>query len=447
MIPNADALRILVLGSYPVAKPIHGGQIRLAEIVAAYRRRGLDTLLASVWPDQAVYRGRFSLRQLWRMRQPADSLDLPLPADALESYRGQTAPFIADLASGDLVAADDGRLSRIEQFCRRPVDWVHVEQPWLLPVALRLRERMRLGPFRLVYGSQNVEYRLKQGILRQYGVDEAVTDAVTSAVMTLEQEAAAAADVVAAVTSEDARWLAPHARVEPVLAANGVRPWRAEPAALARWRARLGAEPFALFVASAHPPNITGFGESFGESLAALSPVQRIVLAGSVAGHIVASDWFCRWAALNRRRIIALGMLDQVDLDAIRELAGVFIVPVTSGGGSNLKTAEALYSGRPVVATPHAMRGFEHLSDLSGVVVAQPGADFSQAVHDSLLAAERQKDGRADMPVAQPGFHQDRRESLTWSQTLAGLVAAIADAGCAPREHQAVGPAAEVVTA
>lgn len=428
---RSGALRMLVLGSYPVARPIHGGQIRLSEILRAYRAAGVDTRLVSIWPDQAVYRNRLTWR--WRPGARTQALDFALAADVLNQYRGQRAPFIEDLASGDFIAGDEERVRRIERFCAGPLDWVHVEQPWLLPLALRLRERGRLGEFQLVYGSQNIEHGLKRAILQQYGVAADVIDAVTRAVRTLEQQAAAEARIVAAVTRDDAAWLAGYAGGEPVLAANGVRPWRAAPAALARWRARLGSEPFGLFVASAHPPNITGFCESFGESLAALSPTQRIVIAGSVAEHVLASGWFRRWEALNRRRVVALGMLDAADLDAVRELAGLFVVPVTRGGGSNLKTAEALYSGQPVVATPHAMRGFEHLSDLAGVVVAEPGGAFARAVHDGLsrLPASRQPVGPSDGRDARGASSRDRarREALTWSSTLADLTASVIRAG------------------
>lgn len=406
-----SATRVLVLGSYPTARPIHGGQIRLAEVVAAYRARGYDVRQANAWPDSRLYRLRLS-------RLPAsagDALDLPLPTEALASHRGRRAPFIEDLASGDLVAADERRLAAIEAHCAGPVHWVHVEQPWLLPVALRLRERAALGPFRLVYGSQNIEHELKREIFRQYRVDG---DALVDAIEALERQAAQRADLVAAVTHGDARWLARWSRCPPLLAPNGVRAWKSRPAAVARWRTRLGDEPFALYVASAHPPNVVGFCESFGESLAALSPTQRIVLAGSVTEHVVASEWFRRWGPLNERRTIALGVLDAADLDALKDLAHAFVVPVTRGGGSNLKMAEALHAARNVVATPFAMRGYEHLANLPGLVVAEPGAAFARAVHWSLTRPAPPAD--ADSLA--------RRDTLAWSNTLAALVTAVAQA-------------------
>lgn len=409
-----SAMRVLVLGSYPTVRPIHGGQIRLAEIVAAYRARGFDVRQADAWADNPLYRPRLSLS-----RAATDALELPLPPEALRSHRGLRAPFIEDLASGGVLAADERRLASIEAHCAGPVDWVHVEQPWLWPVALQLRRRAALGAFRLVYGSQNVEHELKREIFRQYRIDG---DALIEAIEALERQAAREADLVAAVTREDARWLARWSRREPLLAPNGVRAWKSAPEALERWRARLGDEPFALYVASAHPPNVVGFCESFGESLAALSPTQRVVLAGTVAEHVVGSEWFRRWGPLNERRTVALGILDSADLDALKDLAQAFVVPVTRGGGSNLKTAEALYAARNVVATPFAMRGYEHLSDLPGLVVAEPGAAFARALHESLLRPAPPADERSAA----------RLDTLAWSHTLAALVAAVI--GHAPAE-------------
>ncbi|HEY0879055.1 MAG TPA: hypothetical protein VGE10_11455 [Zeimonas sp.] len=406
-----SAVRVLVLGSYPTVRPIHGGQIRLAEIVAAYRARGFDVRQANAYPDNPLYRSRLSLRR----REKTDALDLPLPPETLGSHRGLRAPFIEDLVSGEVLAADGRRLAAIEAHCAGSVHWVHVEQPWLLPAVQRLRQRGALGDFRLVYGSQNIEHALKRDIFRQYGVEG---DELLDAIEALERQAAREADVVAAVTREDARWLASESREAPLLAPNGVRRWSSVPEAKARWRARLGEEPFALYVASAHPPNVIGFCESFGECLAALSPTQRVVLAGSVAEHVVSSEWFRRWGPLNERRTQALGVLDAGDLDAVKDLAHAFVVPVTRGGGSNLKTAEALYSARNVVATPYAMRGFEHLSDLPGLVIAEPGAAFARAVHEALS----REAPAADDDVAA------RRETLAWHNTLASLVDALGTA-------------------
>lgn len=407
--------RVLVLGSYPTRWPIHGGQLRLAHIVSAYRRWGCAVRQVNVFPANSVYRHVGA----WRRWLTRDSFDIPLSGDSLRAGLATGAPFMEDLASGAAMANDTARIGAIERFVGR-VDWVHLEQPWLLPLAQRLRQRGVVGPFRLIYGSQNIEHRLKRAILQQYGVLGAEAD--LAAIEALESQAARDADLVLAVTPQDAMELKQWARAPVVLAPNGVEPWCASARHRRLWQQRLGDAPFALYVASAHPPNISGFGESFGETLAALSPGQRIVLAGTVAEHVERSDWFRRWEGLNARRVHAVGVLDAADLAALKDLAHSFVLPVTGGGGSNLKTAEALFSGRHVVATPQAMRGFEDCADLRAVTVAAPGADFARAVAESL-----------ESPLPPPdAASAARRQRLTWASTLVALPDAIAACGVAP---------------
>jgi len=399
----SQAPRVLVLGSYPVTQPRHGGQIRLAQIVQAYRARGMRVHLATYFPANTTY-----------LAAPRGPGDVALPADRLQSWRGHVAPFIEDLASGEFVAADEARVQTLERQAGA-CDIVHLEQPWLLPLVLRLRARGRLGAFRLVYGSQNIEHRLKRAIFEQYRVQDG--EPLLQAIESLEREAACESDGVAAVTREDANVLSAWTGRPVVLAANGIQPWASDAAEQARWRERLGPQPFALYVASAHPPNIVGFCESFGTCLAALAPGQRVVLAGSVAEPLLASPWYREWDALNQRRVVSVGPVSDRALSALRDLAHTFVLPMTSGEGSNLKSAEALYAGRWVVATPHAMRGFEAFAQAPRVRVCEPGPAFGQAVCHTL-----------SQPVPDLDAAQDaQRKVLTWDHTLAALCQALVE--------------------
>jgi glycosyltransferase involved in cell wall biosynthesis len=397
------SLRVLVLGSYPASNPRHGGQVRLSQILAAYRRAGMEVRQASFFPAHDFYTRSGGL----------GAADVPLPVPQLHTWDGRPSIFAEDIAAGDLAATDE-RIAALEKQAG-PIDVLHLEQPWLLPVVEKLRERGRIGAFRLVYGSQNIEHLLKGAMLRQQNASEA--ESLTQAVLALERRCAEQASLVVAVTPDDAQVLAGWTAVPVLIAGNGIEPWRSTSHARERWRRRFGGEPFALYVASAHPPNIQGFGDCFGPSLAALAPDQKVVLAGHAAEFVLRSDWFRHWQPLNRSRSMGIGVLALEDLSAVRDLAHTFVLPVTSGGGSNLKAAEALYSGRHVVATRLAMRGFEAYEQLPGLHLAQPGAEFAHAVSRSLRE-----------PL--PGVNEEAaraRDSLTWAQTLAPLVRAVGD--------------------
>ena len=73
-----------------------------------------------------------------------------------------------------------------------------------------------------------------------------------------------------------------------------------------------------------------------------------------------------------------------LELSAVKQgCHGVFL-PIRGGGGTNLKTAEALALGKWVVATSTALRGFEAFLGADGVVIADTSADFRRAMRQVL---------------------------------------------------------------
>jgi len=82
-----------------------------------------------------------------------------------------------------------------------------------------------------------------------------------------------------------------------------------------------------------------------------------------------------------------------------------------------LKTAEALASGRPIVATSFAFRGYEEFAHLSGVTIA----DAPDAFRSAMLVAIR---GPAP---SRPRYGEDRIQQLYWPARLSPLVEGMAD--------------------
>ena len=119
------------------------------------------------------------------------------------------------------------------------------------------------------------------------------------------------------------------------------------------------------------------------------------------------------WGVLNVARIQVLGVLDDADLSAVKSLAHAFLLPIGAGGGSNIKTAEALYSGKPVVCTTKALRGFEAYRSLPGVRVADTPKEFQSAIRSILEAESR------EMPELE--IHRSLRQQLTWAESLHAL--------------------------
>ncbi len=390
------AIQILVLGSYPCQTPMHGGQIRLAEIASAYRRTNAQVRVCSVF-DNGSY-----------ATQPHGPHDHIYPSQSQHrQWQGQAIPLIDDLTSGHYAALDPNAYRTLTRHLPQPLHLLHLEQPWLLPLALRWRAEGLLQGTRIVYGSQNLEAPLKAAILRQYGIQQA--DAIAHDIDLLERQACMEADLTLAVSESDRLALQSYTTRPVLLAANGIAAWQATEAALTHWRAKLPAAPFALFVGSAHPPNISGFFDVFGDALGFLPPNTRLVVVGSVGPELLKHPRLQRWLPLNQSRLQVLGMVDDAALDAIKTLAHLFVLPITEGGGSNIKTAEALYSGAHVLGTPVSFRGFDGFLHQPGVQQqAQPEA-FRRAVYTLLCTPPPSLDAAA----------KALRQTLLWQHTLA----------------------------
>ena len=115
-----------------------------------------------------------------------------------------------------------------------------------------------------------------------------------------------------------------------------------------------------------------------------------------------------------------LGLVDPVVLEALLTRAAVILLPKTRGGGSNLKTSEALLARRPVVATRLAFAGFEAWRDLPGVTIADEPYVFWQLVARQLACPQILADRQDD----------DRRDELLWPTCLAPMIAASENLVC-----------------
>lgn len=395
---------VLILSTYPFLEPRHGGQVRLANVAHAFE--------AANWQveSMAIYSEGYGAQR----RGPRD---LPFPVDSpYRQFEGRDVPLVNDLLTGLYAAADDGGFGTVVRHLPSQVDVIHVEQPWLWPLAKRIKQLPGFETVRLIYGSQNIEAPLKLDILSSYGVTDAAQ--VVADIDALERRAACEADVAVAVTKSDLATLVSWGARHAVLASNGISPWKATPERLAHWQARLPKAPWMLYVASAHPPNFTGFTDCVGPSLGCFAPNSRLVVAGSVCSHLHQHLAATRWHSLNLSRLELLGVLSDEDLAAVKTLAHAFLLPIPHGGGSNIKTAEALYSGAYVLGSEAAFRGFEDLLDLPEVVVASSPEVFQTSIRRVL----------ARPPSSAPLQPETctRREVLRWDRCLASIPAAAA---------------------
>src|SRR5690606_28273039 len=95
---------------------------------------------------------------------------------------------------------------------------------------------------------------------------------------------------------------------------------------------------YALFCASAHPPNMTGFFNMLGGGFGSLKPDERLIVAGG-AGPEIIKDNRLKPSSKLAERLVVTGLVSQSCLAGLIDGATSIILPITQGGGTNLKTA------------------------------------------------------------------------------------------------------------
>lgn len=381
-------VKIVTLSTYPISHPLHGGQRRLDAITRVLR--GADHEVTA-------------MPFFFGPHYPQHTAD-----EALTALPGEMHGDIAraglreDLHMHRMlhpgVPAFDAARQRLDQI--RP-DALHFEQPWLLPLLEALLDGLPEAERpAVVYGSQNIESVLIPARFR----DE--TDA-------LEQAATRRADMVIAVSAADAqvleRWRVPGQGAPVVVAPNGC--W---PPALDTGAPRPIAEDYLMLAGSGHGPNAEGYWDVIGGIPGCIPPDGRLAVVGGVGDLLRADPRFRHFRKLNDHLVQITGRVEEDVLQALLTHAKGICLPIKSGGGTNLKTAEALLSLKPVIAMRPAFRGFEEAMSLGGVHVAETETEFR--AHVRALFAGQLTGTRVAEDVA----------GYTWDATLADLAPAYA---------------------
>lgn len=391
---EARTKTVLLLTTYPIRTPRHGGQHRAANIAEHYTSAGF-----TVYPAGVLGSDLYPLEP---------GFDLFPTHQRLARYIDP--PFLMDdWAIGQMYADDTHAFERLCHLIPVKPDIIHVELPWLVAFANKFNREHCQGQAKLIYGSQNIESTLKEGIVRQYRGTQAAEDSRHRVHLT-ELSAISVSDAVICVSEHDARWIQERIAARIVVAPNGVADSSPDFFAIRKAAEIAGNHQYALYCASAHPPNISGFLELLGGGLGSLSPRQKIIIVGSAGPHIANSETARKSRSLSNALIVA-GEQDSSVLSALISGAHCMLLPITLGGGTNLKTAEALWAGKHIVATSKALRGFESYIDAQGVRIADDAPSYKRALFDAMQEA----------PLCLDESERHRRQALLWSHALAPL--------------------------
>lgn len=391
--------KILIVSTYPIKKAQHGGQKRVEAIVRAYRNEGFDTRTVAVFPpDYYYHQGRF---------------DIPVKGKTRKETTD--SPYTGDITCGLSIYHDEHVKRRVKKLLKsfRP-DIIQIEQVFPYLGLRPLLDEMGLTP-KIVLSSHNIEYTHKLDILMSSGFKHEAKKA-SKTIEECERFMSANSDLVVAVSEDDAAVLRSMGADKVVIAPNGIAKYELTDRARSYWDKYKRDNVYnrlATFIGSAHPPNWTGFMAMVGDRVGFVPPDTRIMLAGSIADYFVDNfkDLVPEHAAF-WRRVVPVGRIDDERLAGLIDASEVLLLPITEGGGSNLKTAEAILSGKKIVASTYAFRSFERYLSLPNIYVADTPSEFRRMIIEAI-----------DAEYVQPSVkHKELAESVQWEYSLRPMV-------------------------
>ncbi len=348
--------RLLSVSDYSVADPTGGGQVRIRALLESLAV-GWDVDLLCLHDGQEIEREQLA----------PGFREIRVPKCDGQRAQQQSSLEGEWISIGDVVA---GRWCRSNAaFCAEfsgllgEADVLSFEQCFLADLLDLVPE-----DFPVVYSSQNIESELKRTLLRP----RSDAHGVASEVDAWERRLLARAALVVCVSEGDRsrfRRLRPLARY--VVVHNGV----SLPVKQARPSEPAFSSPLAVFVGSAHPPNVEA-ATFIAQRIAPLCPGISFALVGNVCDALHANEL--------PPNVLLLGRLDVPEKEALLDLADFAVNPMFSGGGSSLKVPDFWVHGLPLVSTRVGVRGFD-CTDGRDVVLCERAEEFASAL-DTLGA-------------------------------------------------------------
>jgi Glycosyl transferases group 1/Glycosyltransferase Family 4 len=318
-----------------------------------------------------------------------------------------------DIDLGVRAAQDRRVMQRISAHLEaRQVDLIILEQPFLVQVVAPIAQSSGIP---VIYSCQNIEYRLRQELERfQYVPDRPKNR--SDQVREIEVAAIELSSRVTAICDTDQAKLREEFGCVSTIVPNGstIVSERLRPRA-----AHAGASESAVdfaFAGSSYWPNVEGFVQIATPSLAFLPPTTRIHVAGSISADLLSTPPIARRHSVNASRISLHGFLPMDELMELMGNARSVLVPIFVGEGSNLKSADALGSGAPVIMTRRATHGYEDVLELDseGVTVVDSAEEFRHAMKATL---------GQPWPTGRVG--ERRRDQLSWATRLQPLLGVV----------------------
>jgi hypothetical protein len=383
-------MKILQITTYDLDKRDHGGRLRAFHIRDILRRQNNVQTLCFDWGDVEDFsslkvvldRSKWSQLGIDRLRHDwAINLYLDNNEKVFNNIANQVGNFAPDM--------------------------LLLEGPFLWPMVQRLLSVGALSASTpVIYSSQNIEVALKSKIYND-SYPNNIANRYTQIVDEIEKGIINYCSASLAVSENDAAYIRDLCPEKPLkIYLNGHTPPQLNQKS-EKWRTLFSTyKTNWVFVASRHVPNVNGLLCLIEAMPAKVSDHSfALWVFGEVGSALLERTGFKHshypWVQI-------LGHMDSQDIDAaILESTGLTL-PIWEGGGSNLKTAQALLSGKCIIGSKFSFRGFEQFTQENGVRLEDSPNELAQALLDT---------GSTQMNYVRG----QRVNELEWSTVLATL--------------------------
>jgi len=392
--------RILIFGTYPIVKPLHGGQRRVDAIVREYSAKYKDVKYVAVfikdhysdYSSSDIY-----LKGRWASQARSDHLT-------------------SDIRIGKAIYESPRIRKRITKLIDKfNPDIIQIEQVFPYIGLKKILENMQ-SKAKIIHSSHNIEVEIKKEVMSIAMAEQKYIDESINLIDDYETDLAKNADLVIAVSDSDGKYLIKKGCRNYILAPNGARISKPTKKALKYWNDIYSINNISNsfgYIGSAHLPNMLGLKEMIGYRLGFIEPKNKLILAGSMGNNIENNfDYSNLLDSTFWLRAYNAGTLSEEQLAGLLSKIDVVVLPMSSGGGSNLKTAEAILSQKKIVATDFAFRGFEEYKKLPNIYIGKNKNEFINKMNEAINTP------RIDLNK----HERDLVDSVLWESTLKKMV-------------------------
>jgi hypothetical protein len=396
---------LIFIAPFPLTILNGGGLIRSAELRNFLRTQSNNFI------DIYVYDSK-----IWGVNDIQNHFVMPIDCFERSKY-SRLSGYCADLDIVEWCATNYNVVDYVKKRLFHGEVTIWFEYPWLWRLVELLKSDLG-GSYttQVYYSSANVESSVYGDIVERSGARE--YSELPEVVKSIESSAVGISDICIACSIEDLAVLNKFGSKRTELIPNGVSEKAFELSRIfdSSLYDQLTSFEYYFYAASDWPPNVSCVQELVGSNLGFIPPGKKLVVAGGASRvfneiYLNPSSQYYR---INSERIITLGRLDKIDYEAAHALASGYFLPVSYGGGTCLKTAEALFSGKHVLATKSAARGYEDFLDLPNFQVVDD-EDFSSELAFAIRIS--------DQDYSYDKLQVKKFEELTWQSHLNSFLA------------------------